>query len=187
MKKLLFRFFIILFLTILACKGSAQINGYDQINIVVNNMCMINIGTVGSTSMTLSTSVAGSTISPVSNSNAYLRVTSVVPSGTTRKVSAIISYGAVPAGTLLRLSAAACSNANYSGSMGSVTSSPITLNNASNQTVIDGIGSCYTGSSSTDGYQISYTWLPDQSNYRSIHATTDAISLSITFTIAASN
>ena len=166
----------------------AQVSAYDQFTIVVNDKCMLSTNTSPSpVSMTLSTSVAGSAVSPVSNSNMYIKVTSIVPTGSTRKITAIISNGTVPAGTILNLISAPCTSINSQGALGSVVSAPITLLKTSDQTIVDGIGSCYTGLSTTDGYHLTFTWQPDQTNYYLINATPVATAVTVTFTIASNN
>jgi hypothetical protein len=117
----------------------------------------------------------------------YLKVTSIVPTGETRKISAIIYNGTVPAGTVLKLVSAPCTTGNSEGTLGTIVSTPITLNNTSSLTIIEGIGSCYTGTASADGYRLTYTWQPDLTNYYLINATSDATSITIMFTIASTN
>ena len=174
----------LLFSVLLSGKMVAQ-SASDQFTIVINDKCLLSTNTSPSpVSMTLSTSVAGSPVSPVSNSNMYMKVTSIVPTGSTRKISAIITNGVVPTGTILKLISAPCTSINSQGSLGSVISTPITLNNTSNQTIVDGIGSCYTGTSTTDGYQLTFTWQPDGTNYYLINATTEATAVTLTFTTA---
>lgn len=188
MNKYLASLLFLLFSVMLSGEMVAQVSTNDQITIVVNDKCMLSTNTSPSpVSMTLSTSVAGSPVSPVSNSNMYMKVTSIVPTGSTRKITAIISNGTVPAGTILKLVSAPCTTSYSQGALGSVVSTPVTLNKTSGQTIIDGIGSCYTGTSTTDGYNLTYTWQPDDTNYYLINATSGATAVSITLTITSNN
>jgi hypothetical protein len=181
---------VTLFLLLLLTSGGvfAQSSVSEQFSIVLNDKCLLSTNTTPSpVSMTLSTSVAGSAVSPVTNSNMYMKVTSIAPVGSTRKISAIITNGNVPPGTILKLVSAPCTNLYSQGSLGTVVPTPVTLNKTSNQTIVDGIGSCYTGTSPTDGYQLTFTWQPDNTNYYLINATPQATAVTITFTIAANN
>lgn len=154
--------------------------------VVVSDLSMISTNTSPSpVSMTLSTSVAGSAIQPVTNSNLYIKVTNIIPYGPNRKITAIISNGNVPTGTLLKMKPAAAFPANLKCTFGNVVSSPVVLNKTSNLTIISGIGSCYTGINPTDGYQVTFTWQPDTtSNYYMINANTGATSVTITLTVS---
>jgi len=177
----------LLFSVILSGEVFAQ-STTDQFTIVINDKCLLSTNTSPSpVSMTLSTSVAGSPVSPVSNSNMYIKVTSIVPTGSTRKITAIISNGTVPTGTILKLVSAPCTSIYSQGTLGSIVTTPITLNNTTNQILVDGIGSCYTGTSTTDGYQQTFTWQPDNTNYYLINATTEATAITITFTISSNS
>lgn len=181
-------FIFLLFLVLLFGKVSAQVSTNDQFSIVINDKCLLSTNTSPSpVSMTLSTSVAGAPISPVSNSNMYMKVTSILPTGSTRKITAMISSGNVPTGTILSVVSAPCTTSFSQGTLGSVVSAPIMLNKTSNQTIVDGIGSCYTGTSTTDGYQLTFTWQPDNTNYYLINASAGTTALTIAFTITSSN
>lgn len=177
----------LLFSVMISGKMFAQ-SASDQFTIVVNDKCLLSTNTSPSpVSMTLSTSVAGSPVSPVSNSNMYIKITSIVPTGATRKITAIISNGTVPKGTILKLVSAPCTGINSQGTLGSVVTNPVTLNNTTNQILVDGIGSCYTGTSTTDGYQQTFTWQPDNTNYYLINATPESTAVTITFTISSNS
>lgn len=170
-----------------AIQGSdlaAQVNAYNNFTIVTNNLTMIKINTTPApVSMTLSTAVAGSSVTPVSNSNSYLKVTSISPAVESRKITAIIYTGNVALGTLLKLVATPCTNIGSAGDRGTVVTPAVTLNKTANQTIIQSIGSCYTGTGSTDGYNLTYTWQPDASNYYRINANAGATTIVISFTI----
>jgi len=188
MNKNLFFLLFLLFSVMLSGEMVAQVSVSEQFTILVNDKCLLSTNTTPSpVSMTLSTSVAGSAVSPVSNSNMYMKVTSIVPTGTTRKISAIVSNGNVPTGTILKLVSAPCTSFNSQGALGSVITTPITLNNTSSQTIVNGIGSCYTGTAATDGYRLTFTWQPDETNYYLINSTPDPAAVTITFTITSDN
>jgi hypothetical protein len=182
-------FLFLIFLVMYTGKIVAQTKTYDQFSISVNGLNMLSINTSPSpVSMTLSTSIAGSPISPATNSNMYLKVTSIVATGSTRKITAMISSGSIPTGTILKLVSAACASINSVGSVGSPIATAVTLNKTASQTIIDGIGSCYTGTSTTDGYNLTFTWQPDNTKYYLITAPTNgSTTVTITFTLASNN
>ena len=136
--------------------------------------------------MILRTAVAGSPVASVSNSDMFVKVSSIVPGGTKRSVSARITSGVVPAGTRLTLVAAPCTTANSGGALGTVVSTPITLS-TTDQNIINLIGSCYTGTGYNDGYRMTYTWFPfnPSTDYQLLQATTSPVSLVIVLTITA--
>jgi hypothetical protein len=179
----------LIFCTLLTNKMVAQVTtGYDNFSILVNDKCLIAINTSPSAvSMNMSTSAAGSKISAASNSNTYLKVTSIVSSGTTRKISAIITSGTVPPYTILKLATSSCNASYCGGSVGTAVTTAFTLSKTSSYTVVDGIGSCYSGTATTAGFRLTFSWVPDDANYSRISATTDDVSVIITFTIDTSN
>lgn len=188
MNKLIFSTIVLLLSILTSEKAVSQVNIYDPITIVVNDICLISTNTSpGPVNLTLSTSVAGSTVRPVSSSNMFLKITSIAPIGTSRVITAIVSNGTIPQGTLLKLVAAPCTSINSRGTLGNAIATPIVLSKTVNQTIIDGIGSCYTGTAFNDGYQLTFTWQPDITKYNQISATLDATTLYISFTIASSN
>lgn len=154
--------------------------------VAVSDISMISTNASPSpVAMTLSTSVAGSAIQPVTNSNLYIKITNIIPYGPNRKVTAIVSNGNVPTGTLLKMKPAAVVTSTGSGTFGNVISSAIVLNKTANQTIISGIGSCFTGQAATDGYQCTFTWQPDSSTtYYLINANAGATSVTITLTMS---
>jgi hypothetical protein len=85
----------------------------------------------------------------------------------------------------LKLGATACTNIGSAGDLGNVVSPAVTLNKTANQTIIQSIGSCYTGTGTTDGYNLTYTWQPDATNYYRINANAGATTVVITYTIMA--
>ncbi len=110
--------------------------------------------------LTLTTSTAGESIAASdSNSDMWMKLTSIVPASSLRDVTAKI-VGTVPAGTVLTLSSASATTTNGSGIFGTPVASPITLS-TTDQNLISNIGSCFTGTGSLDGFQLTYTWALD--------------------------
>jgi len=179
-------FSCIITVVILLLSGSAyaQLTAGAQLTVSVPENCLIDTNGAP-VNLTLVAPVAGSSLPIVSNSNMYLRISSIVPGNTKRKVSVRISSGAVPAGTRLTLGTAASTSSSGAGKRG-VVSPTITLSGAE-QTIISDIGSCYTGTGYTDGYRLTYTWGPynSQTDYQLITATTTPVTITVLFTISA--
>jgi hypothetical protein len=157
----------------------------DQITLGVQDFCLIDTNHAP-VALTLSASVAGTPVASVSNSDMYVKISSVVPGNTNRKVTARISGGTIPAGTRLTLLAALSVNLNGGGRRGVVVTTPIILN-ATDQDLVTGVGSCYTGTGFTDGYRLTYTWAPylPATNYQLLQSTTTPTVITIVLTITA--
>jgi len=117
-----------------------------------------------------------------SDSTARLLISSVITS-TTRTLSAKITSGTVPAGTLLKLTTLQ-PNASFVGTTGTA-SSTVTLD-ATDRPIVTGIGTCYSGTSASDGYPLKYTYALDSnpSTYGSLRATT-GVQIVVTLTLTA--
>lgn len=183
MNKSKFALLLILISVLFSGETVAQtVTAGAQITVSVPGNCLID--TNGAlVNLTLSTLVAGAAVPAVSNSDMFVRVSSIVPGGTYRKITVYITGGTVPPGTRLTLVAALSTNANGAGRCGTV-SPPIILN-AIDQTLIHGIGSYYTGTGLTDGYRLTYTWGPYSPDYHLIQATEVPTTLTIMLTISA--
>ncbi|MCX6256692.1 MAG: hypothetical protein NTW49_02130 [Bacteroidia bacterium] len=129
--------------------GDALVLNIPQVSLISTNNAPV--------SMTLTTSTAGSSITvSATNDNLWVKVTSVVPSGSHRDIKAKI-VGAVPRGTKLTLQPLPATRTNSGGNLGTPVSSPVVLS-AVDQNIISDIRSCYTGTGPNDGYQMVYTW-----------------------------
>lgn len=139
-------------------------------------------------SLSLTTNSAGAILNPSSNSNVYVRITSIVPGATHREITARIANGTVPAGTSLKLISAPSTTTNSGGNLGIPVSTPITLD-GTDKILIDNIGTCYTGTGNNDGYRLTYTWEPNtqQGQYGQINATTNDVIITVVLTISAHN
>ena len=125
---------------------------------------------------------AGQSVTPsASDSTARLLISSVITSAT-RTLSAKITTGSVPTGTLLKLFALT-PDANFVGTSGTL-GSQITLD-ATDRPIVTGIGTCYSGTSTTNGYPLVFTFALDASAYASLRATTGTqIVVTLTLTAA---
>ena len=118
-----------------------------------------------------------------SDSSAYLQYSSVISEGSTRTLYAKVT-GTVPAGTFLKAKAKA-PGTNSSGDYDTLIATDVTLS-ATDSPLVTAIGSCYSGTAATDGYNLKYTWGLDnpEANYADIRATASA-SVTVTLTITA--
>jgi hypothetical protein len=132
--------------------------------------------------LTMTNSTAGAPVDAVSNSDLFLRLSSVTPGGTDSEVTARISSGSIPAGTQLTLVSADCTTTNSGGALGTANLTPIVLS-AIDQNLVDFIGTCYTGTGYNDGYQMTFEWSPIDltTNYSLI--TSASYNITITFTL----
>lgn len=135
-------------------------------------------------SWSLDTPSAGMPFQNVSNSDLFLRTSVYEGSwggwgwGHNRGyITAAISSGSVPSGTTLTAVSAPCTTTNSGGSLGSPTG-VLTLTTSS-QRIVTGIGTSYTGTGDTDGYQITFALTP--SDYSQLVAGT--YNVSVIFTI----
>lgn len=155
----------------------------DNITLELADLALIatNSSTI---SLALQSTVPGESLKPDSNSTLFLRISSLVPTGKTRKITARVSGGAIPSGTQLSLSSASCTTSNSAGQVGTAITTPILLNTL-DQNLITGIGSCYTGTGSTDGYQLTFKWsLSNITNYGQIISSSYNVVISFTITAA---
>jgi len=174
------KFILALCVSLLSTSLVAQIPVSDIFNIVINNICIIR--TLPATTITMNMTVpqAGKPVATVVNANTYLQLTSIAPLNETRKVSTIISTGTRPSGTTLTLAVSPCTSG--AGALGNTYTIVLTME--SSQTIIDGIGSCYTGIATANGYKMTYTWAADIPNYSLINATSGSNPITITHTIS---
>jgi len=116
-----------------------------------------------------------------SDSTARLKASSVITS-TTRNLSARITSGTVPTGTILQL-VVQTPNASFVGSPGTINST-VTLDNT-DRTIVSNIATCYTGTGASDGYPLKFTFALDSStsSYANLRATTGT-SITVTLTLS---
>lgn len=181
--------FTVVFLSlILNMSALAQVwTAGDNITLEISNLALIETN-YAPVSLILTTSTAGFAIAPVTNSSLYIKVSSLVPTGTSRKITAKVSSGVVLSGTRLTLVSSACTTTNSGGHLGTHISSPIILSSVDQDLVTD-IRSCYTGTGSNDGYKMTFTWGPynTSTDYSQIVAENSSITVAFTITAADGN
>ena len=182
MNKSQFALLLILISVLFAGRTVAQdYTAGDQITLHVYDFCLIDTNHAP-VSLTLSTAVAGTLVQPVTNSDMYVKISSIVFWNMRRRITVRLASGAIPQGTRLTLVSAPCTTGG--GRRGTPVSTPIILN-TTDQNLVTGIGSCYTGTGYNDGYRLTYTWGPynPATDYDLIQATPDPITLTIVLTI----
>lgn len=123
----------------------------------------------------------GATISDASSNTSWINYTSITESGNSNKITVSISGDNVPAGTKFKVQAAEYSG-NGDGDMG-IPAGLVVLS-ASPQDLITSIGSCYTGTGTTNGHQLTYTWTIESDGYSSL-AAVGSSTITATYTIIA--
>lgn len=166
--------------------GASAVSSGDLIELNIADYSLIE-SNISSVALSLSTPSSGASLSTVSNSDIFLKLSSINQQFTTRLVTSKIISGTVPLGTILKVVSAPCTTLNSGGNLGVVTQS-ITLT-TTDQNLITGIGSCYTGTGNNDGYQLTYTWGPTSiaADYNLIKATTSNVNITVVHTISAAN
>lgn len=157
----------------------------DNVTLKISDYSLIDTNHAPVT-LTLATTTPGTAAQSVSNSDVYVRVSSIVPGATDREIMARISSGTVPAGTILTLVSANSTTTNSGGALGTAITTPITLS-AIDQFLVRYIQTCYTGTGYTDGYRMTFTWAPlnPATNYSQIVAGT--YNITVVFTLTASD
>jgi len=112
------------------------------------------------------------------DSHSYLQLTSIAPVGEVRRINVQITSGNVPSGTTLKLLTTDC----LTGDGNRGTATPSLYLSTISQTLINGLGSCYTDVTNTSGYNLTYIWAPDPDNIDKIRAF-NSYQLEITFTL----
>ena len=180
--------FVLVFGAVMPPGLLAQAEGFtagDLITLKVQDYALIDTNHAP-VNLDLGPTVAGEPAQPVSNSDMFVKFSSIVPGSTNREVTVKLVSGTIPTGTFLSLQTTTCTTTNSGGRLGTPNPIPIYLNET-DQILISLIGSCYTGTGYTDGYQLTFTWGPDspESNYHLIESSPDPVNLTIVFTLTA--
>jgi len=153
----------------------------DSFSIIVNEIAVIDVdGTLGN--LTVSAPVLGGdvlVITPASDTNSYLQYTSVVAAGGYRAIT--VAPSSVPAGIILHIGAAAPIIGSGEGDHGAPAGDlEFTHSSIGAQTLIAGIGSCYTDTGSSDGARLTI-WI-EIDDISDLLAATSLITLTYTLT-----
>lgn len=122
---------------------------------------------------------AGSPVTiPSTNTSKWLNFTSAITTGGSRRITAQITAGAVPAGVRLKLNLGSYTGVG-AGTLGTPLSN-IYLSTTS-QNIVTGIGAAYTGTGSTNGYNLTYSLEID--NYGQLrHNLSNTVTITYTIT-----
>ncbi len=164
-------------------KMQAQTNSADHaISLGLAEVALLGTQS-GPVNLVLSGSLAAgeAVLAEKSDSSAYIQYSSVISEGSPRTLYAKYT-GTVPPGTFLK-ALVKVPGANSSGDFGTPIATAVTLA-ATDNALVTNIGSCYSGTVATDGYNLKYTWGLDnpEANYAEIRATA-AAAVTVTLTI----
>jgi hypothetical protein len=163
-------------LSYLGTLGQSQVT--SRFSISVNQCACIRVYPVKTIRMSLLCNNAGEPMGNKIDNSTYMQLTTILPIAQSRKLTAKITAGTLPLGTLLKLTATPCTTGD--GNFGNCSS--ITLNKTSAQTIITNIGCCYTGNTTTSGYNLVYSFEPDPLNISKLFRSS-ARTITITYTI----
>ena len=179
--------FLILSITLLGTLLGSNVMGQALTATNALTLGMPEVLKVASTSptinLTLTARAAGlAVMDTVSNSTARILISSVI-AATTHKLSASVTSGIIPPGTYLHL-LAMLPNTNFVGTAGTP-SSEIVLTGAVDQSIVDGIGTCYSGISADDGYKLKYTFgIPPATGAYGLIRASGGTAITVTLTIS---
>lgn len=188
MKK--FNYLLTLGLLAVSTLAFAQDDGDDvhQVTISVPEVALLDIEAASSTTISLGPTAPTEAGSPITFTSAtdnslWLNYSSIIGSTTesSRTVTAQITSGTVPAGMTLSVVAGADAG-NGDGTVGTPTAA-VTLSGSA-QNIITAIGSCYTGTGTSNGHQLTYTLALDAASgsYANLDFD-DAGNINVTYTI----
>ena len=161
-------------------------NGSHSISIQIPEVALLDLE--GSSSITLAPTApteagAAFDFSSATDNSIWVNYSSVVASGAHRSVTAAITSGSVPTGLLLKVAAASYSGSGK-GTTGT-TAGTVTLS-ATAQSVVTGIGSCYTGNGESNGHNLVYSLeLNSANDYDKL--VQDNTSITVTYTLTDDN
>jgi hypothetical protein len=153
-----------------------------NISLGISEVSLLKAST-GLVSLQLNQRNAGESVeTSKSDSTARLLISSVITSST-RTLSAQISSGTVPTGTVLKL-AAQQPNANLVGVSGTI--QPAVILDNTNKTIVSAISTCYSGTGASDGFPLKFTFALDSNpaSYANLRATTNT-SITVKLTLSA--
>jgi hypothetical protein len=156
--------------------------GSNSVSINIPEVALVDIEGGATVTLTPSSPTeAGDALnfSTATNNSLWVNYSSVVASTKARTISAAITSGTVPTGLVIKVLAGTYSGAGK-GNFGTATSQ-ITLS-GTGQSVITGIGSCYTGNGTSNGHNLTYNLeLQSADSYSSL--VQDNTPITVTYTI----
>lgn len=127
----------------------------------------------------------GLDFSTATNSDAWLNYSSVVAAGKSRNITVKLQSDNVPAGLTLKVEANSYQGEGK-GTMGNPVQNAVSLNaDANGQTLISGIGSCYTGDDISNGHNLVYSLEIDPDTYGQLKQ--DETDITVIYTLTEDN
>ncbi|NQU85288.1 MAG: hypothetical protein HQ541_05965 [Mariniphaga sp.] len=174
---------------IIFCDAQNRISSENNLSIEIPEVALLSLKSISSSTINLSVGAADEAglsldFSNVNKNDIWVNYSSILPGNgiPSRNLKAKIS-GEIPDG--IRLKIQASGDAGYGGGQTGIPIGEITLSNIQ-QTIISGIGSCYTGVGVQKGHQLTYSLeLVDQAQYSSIQD--DNYTLTVLFTMSDQN
>jgi hypothetical protein len=152
------KFLILLFIPAIGAYGQTQ--GTESIGFTIPQIALVDVEPSGSSSITFTLTIDPESGLPVSasdaiNNNLWINYSSCFPTGgNNRRVTVQVASGAIPPGVTLTLLASAFSGSG-SGTRG--TSAGSVNLTGTPETIISGIGRCYTGDGQNNGHRLNYS------------------------------
>jgi hypothetical protein len=168
MKNQIFTFSFLVFFLLISMNAKSQATANHTLTMGIPEVCLLGSGGAA-ISLQLTTATAGGQINGGTGTG-YAQVASIVSASELRTITASIT--GVPTGTSLSVNTTPPSGGNSGGVLGTGSTNIALVNAAAAVTLVTGIGSCYTGTASTDGYIFDYTWNCSVGAYGSIVAVT---------------
>jgi len=170
--------------------GQDTDNDSHIVNLHINKQALIGIRALdgGTTALQLDpTDPAnpgeGISFKNTTDKSLWLNYSSMVASGKTRSITATISSG-LPTGTSLYVTPSDATTTNGRGELGDAQAGPLLLSGTAS-TIVNNIGSCYTGNAPSDGCNLLYTMELDDSSYGQLEA--KDYQATVTYTITDQN
>lgn len=189
MKKLFLVFGSFVFASFSVINANAGDTNTASHNVAINvsEVALVDIESSTGNDITLnpnSPTEAGDAINftDVTNSDLWLNYSSIVANGKKRTISAQLDTD-FPAGISLQVIAATANPSAGKGNLGQAAlTSATTLSAASSVTVINNIGSCYTGDGVGNGSNLTYNVIVNPDQYGTIY--NQGYSVKVTYTIS---
>jgi len=167
---------------VLGLTGLAMGANPSSHNVTITIPSIMHIATTGDATLEVTDpGTAGDSYfgSAITDNSVWLNYT-VLASGSSNYITAEITNNSVPADVDLTLESAAPTGF---GTVGSAVGSAVTLDDEAAHTIIDNIGSCWTGTGSSNGAQLTYTLdLEGGSNAYDLEPTSTVLTVEFTIT-----
>ncbi len=159
-----------------------------QVGITISEVALVDVETTAASKNISFTPAApteageGLTFT-ATNSDLWLNYSSIVASGTSRSISAVVS-GTLPEGVTISVATSDPASSGK-GKKGNAKNAAQVVTNGSGVEVVTGIGSCYTGDGASNGCNLTYSLNLEDTKYDKLyHETYTAV---ITYTISDEN